>query len=90
MTEIASDAMYATLAVAVILWSTVDERVALSFGLAILSINTSNFINLAMIFSLTGDWFWVLQTWGILMVLSIVAVVATAVGATVAVRRARL
>ena len=43
-----------------------------------------------MIFSLTGDWFWVLQTWGILMVLSIVAVVATAVGATVAVRRARL
>ena len=88
---IAPVAVYVTLAVAAILWSTVDERVAMSFGLAYLSVYTSTIIGRAMLSGITGNWSRALQSWGILMALSIVvAVIAIAVGATVGARRARV
>ena len=102
-----SRAVWQTLAVAAILWSIVDERVAMTLGLAFFNVvvnhvllrlppvnDWSTWLALlgdgAMWRDVAGDWStwrWTLLDAGILAILPILDI---AVGATVAVRRARI
>ncbi|MEU7904438.1 hypothetical protein [Actinoplanes sp. NPDC049118] len=93
-----SRAVWQGLAVAAILWSVVDERVAMAFGLAFLNVvvnramlDVSLGLDVWSISSPTlGDWStarWTLIDMGILAILPILDI---AVGATVAVRRTRI
>ena len=80
------------LAVAAILWSVVDERVTMAFGLAFFYVVVTR----AMVDPLMlvdpqmggwSNWRWTLIDMGILAILPVLTV---AVGATVAARRARI
>jgi hypothetical protein len=96
--QTAGRTVWQTLAIATLLWSVVDERVAMTFGLAFLNV----VVNRAMIdapselsswptwLALLGDWStwrWRLIDMGALAILPILNI---AVGAAVAVRRARI
>ena len=92
-----SRAVWQTLAVAAILWSVVDERVAMTFGLAFFNVVVNRAMlglplidDWSMWLGMLGDWStwrWTLIDMGILAILPILNI---AVGATVAVRRARI
>ncbi|MFG2107734.1 hypothetical protein [Micromonospora chersina] len=81
-----SRAVWQTLAVAAILWSVVDERVTMSFGLAFLYVVVSRAMGDLM--ALDG----LISPWALIDmgVLAILPVLDIAVGATVAMRRARI
>ncbi|MFE9658198.1 hypothetical protein [Micromonospora sp. NPDC006431] len=82
-----SRAVWQSLAVAAILWSVIDERVTMSFGLAFLYVVVSR----AMADQVAlDDWslgYWTLIDMGTLAILPVLDI---AVGATVAVRRTRI
>jgi hypothetical protein len=93
-----SRAVWQTLAVAAILWSVVDERVAMAFGLAFFNVVVNRALldlplawtDWSMWHGMLGDWStwrWTLIDMGILAIMPILDI---AVGATVAVRRARI
>jgi len=93
-----SRAVWQTLAVAAILWSVVDERVAMTFGLAFFNVVVNRALlglppvvgDWSMWLGMLGDWSmwrWTLIDMGILAILPILNIT---VGATVAVRRARI
>jgi hypothetical protein len=91
-----SRAVWQTFAVAAILWSVVDERVAMTFGLAFFSV----VVDRAMPDLVLGGWStwrWPLTDWSMwrwtladMAILAILPVLDIAIGATVAVRRARI
>ena len=90
-----SRAVWQTFAVAAILWSVVDERVAMTFGLAFFSVVVDRaMLDLAMDWpqwaSTLGDWSTWRWTLADMAILAILPVLDIAIGATVAVRRARI
>jgi hypothetical protein len=91
-----SRAVWQTLAVAAILWSVVDERVALTFGLAFFNVVVNRAMagkspdlgDWSMWHTLVGDWS--LWSWTDVGILAILPILDIAVGATVAARRTRI
>ena len=84
--QASSAAVWQTLAIAAVLWSVIDERVAMTFGLAFLSVAVSR----ASYLTLHGTlalWAWTLLDMAVLAILPLLDI---AVGATVAARRARI
>jgi hypothetical protein len=93
-----SRTVWQTLAVAAILWSVVDERVAMALGLAFFNVVVNRALldlppvwhDWSMWMGMLGDWSmsrWTLIDMGILAILPMLNI---AVGATLAVRRARI
>ena len=83
-----SRAVWQILAVAAILWSVVDERVAMAVGLALLHVVVDRALfDLTPLLGNWSTWRWTLIDMGVLAILPILDI---AVGAAVAVRRARI
>lgn len=82
-----SRAVWQTVAVAAILWSVIDERVTMSFGLAFLYVVVSPVMADRAVLDDWSLWYWTLIDMGILAILPVLDIV---VGATVAVRRTRI
>jgi hypothetical protein len=92
-----SRAVWQTLAVAAVLWSVVDERVALTLGLAYCSVVVNHALSdLPLVLDNWSAWpampDWSMWRWRLIDmgILAILPVLDIAVGATVAARRARI
>jgi hypothetical protein len=85
--QTAGRAVWQLLAVVVVLWAVVDERVTLTFGLAFCYVVVSRAAFQPEAFSDPSQLPWMLADMGILAILPVLDIV---VGATVARRRARI
>lgn len=82
-----SRAVWQAFAVAAILWSFIDERVAMTFGLAFLGVVVNRAVADPLTLGDFSQWRWTLTDMGVLAILPVLDI---AFGATVAVRRTRI